>query len=87
MDKLLNGFNDGLHRSSGIGGNKPWIETNILNNMSEKDNKEVIIKFDSKEQAQKFMEFIYESEAEFYWRGYNKVVYDSINQIINIGNE
>ena len=52
MDKLLNGFNDGLHRSSGIGGNKPWIETNILNNMSEKDNKEVIIKFDSKEQAQ-----------------------------------
>ena len=55
--------------------------------MSEKDNKEVIIKFDSKEQAQKFMEFIYESEQEFYWRGYSKVVYDSVNQIINIGNE
>ena len=26
MNKLLNGFNDGLHRSSGIGGKRPFNE-------------------------------------------------------------
>ena len=48
------------------------------------NDNEVLIKFDSKDKAQEFMQDLYYHECEFWWKKGTKVTYDSENQIINI---